>query len=70
MTLSYTGKGGRKGGREGGKGLSSWQVQPNRAGCREEDRLKAAPSPAGWGLTTPPRKQQLVTETATTKFAP
>ena len=64
MTLSYTGKGGR------GEGLSSWQVQPNRAGYREEDKLKAAPSPPGWGLITPPRKQQLVTETATTKFAP
>ena len=67
MTLSYTGKGGREG---GGKGLSSWQIQPNRAGYREEDRLKAAPSPPGWGLITPPRKQQLLTETATTKFAP
>ena len=66
MTLSYTGKGGR----EGGKGLRSWQIEPNRAGYREEDRLKAAPSPPGWGLITSPRKQQLVTETATTKFAP
>ena len=36
----------------------------------EEERLKAAPSPPGCGLTTPPLKQQLVTETATTKFAP
>ena len=34
-------KEGREGGREEGReGLSSWQVQPNRAGYREEDRLK------------------------------
>ena len=64
MKLSYTGKGGSGGGLK----LLAGPTKP--AGYKEEDRLKATPSPPGWGPTTTPRQQQLVTETAATKFAP
>ena len=68
MTLSYTGKGGREGGGGGGLKLLAGPTKPGR--LQGSGQTKAAPSPPGWGLTTPPRKEQLVTETATTKFAP
>lgn len=52
-----------------GGGTHPWQVLPCRTGFRVEARRKSAPGPPGWGLgvgvTSPPCKKVVVTETLT-----